>query len=144
LLVRAVMLPFELVPLIVFARLVFDVGVQGSYLTLAATALVGGLTFAVMGLLLACRSENPQIVSGLINVVSFPMYLCSGVFFSASRFPDALQRVIRVMPLTALNDALRATMIDGASIVAVSGKLGLLAGWGALCFVLAVRFFKWR
>ncbi len=144
LLVRAVMLPFELVPLIVFARIVFGVGVQGSYVTLTLTALVGGLTFAVMGLLLACRAENPQIVSGLINVVSFPMYLCSGVFFSASRFPDSLQPVIRFMPLTALNDALRATMIDGATIVDVGGKLGLVGAWGAICFVLAIRLFKWR
>src|SRR5690606_4544996 len=120
---------------ILFARFVFDVGVEGSYLTLAVTALVGGLTFAGMGLFLACRAENPQIVSGLINIVSFPMYLCSGVFFSASRFPDSLQPVIGLLPLTLLNDALRATMIDGASLVDVSGDLGMLAGWGAVCFV---------
>lgn len=144
LLVRAVMLPFELVPLVVFARVAFHVAVRGSYLTLGLIALVGGLTFAVMGLLLASRSESPQIVSGLINVVSFPMYLCSGVFFSASRFPDSLEPVIRLLPLTALIDALRATMIDGASVVDVGGKLGLMAAWGVASFVLAVRSFKWR
>lgn len=144
LLVRAVLLPFELVPLLVFARLVFDVSVRGSLATLVLTALVGGLTFAVMGLFLACRAENPQIVSGLINVVSFPMYLCSGVFFSAARFPDALQPVIRVLPLTALNDALRSVMIDGASLAAVAGKLAGCAAWGVASFVLALRLFKWR
>lgn len=144
LLVRAVLLPIELTPLLLFSWLVFDVGVQGSILTLALTALVGGLTFAVMGLFLACRAENPQIVSGLINVVSFPMYLCSGVFFSSSRFPDAVQPVIRYMPLTALNDALRAVMIDGASLADVSGKIALCGVWGAVSFVLAVRLFKWR
>lgn len=144
LLVRAVLLPIELAPLLLFARFVFGVGVQGSIFTLFVTALVGGLTFAVMGLFLACRAENPQIVSGLINVVSFPMYLCSGVFFSSSRFPDALQPVIRWMPLTALNDALRATMIDGAGFAQVGGKLLVIGGWGVLCFVLAVRLFKWR
>jgi ABC-2 type transport system permease protein len=144
LLVRAVLLPIELAPLLVFSRLVFEVGVRGSILTLAITALVGGLTFAVMGLFLACRAENPQIVSGLINVVSFPMYLCSGVFFSSSRFPDAVQPLIRFMPLTALNDALRAVMIDGASFADVAGKVGLCAVWGVVSFLLAVRFFKWR
>jgi ABC-type multidrug transport system permease subunit len=144
LLVRAVLLPIELAPLLLFARLVFDVGIHGSILTLGLSALVGGLTFAGMGLLLACRAENPQIVSGLINVVSFPMYLCSGVFFSSSRFPDTLQPVIGLLPLTALNDALRATMIDGAILPEVAGKLGLCAIWGAVCFVLAIRFFKWR
>lgn len=144
LLVRAVLLPFELVPLLLFARFVFGVGVQGGLFTLLVTALVGGLTFAVMGLFLACRSENPQIVSGLINVVSFPMYLCSGVFFSSARFPDGLQPIIRWMPLTALNDALRATMIDGAGLPEVAGKLAMVSGWGVVCFFLAVRFFKWR
>jgi ABC-2 type transport system permease protein len=144
LLVRAVLLPLELLPLLVFSRLVFDVGVRGNVLTLGLTALVGGLTFAVMGLFLACRAENPQIVSGLINVVSFPMYLCSGVFFSSARFPDSVQPVIRVMPLTALNDALRAVMIDGATLADVAGRLGLCAIWGGVSFVLAIRFFKWR
>lgn len=144
LLVRAVLLPIELAPLLVFARLVFHVGVHGSVLTFGLVALVGGLTFAGMGLLLACRAENPQIVSGLINVVSFPMYLGSGVFFSASRFPDAVQPLIRFMPLTALNDALRAVMIDGAPLSAVAGKVGLCAASGLVSFVLAIRFFKWR
>jgi ABC transporter DrrB family efflux protein len=144
LLVRAVLLPIELAPLLLFARFIFGVGVQGSLVTLFVTALVGGLTFAVMGLFLACRAENPQIVSGLINVVSFPMYLCSGVFFSSSRFPDALQPVIRWMPLTALNDALRATMIDGAGVPQVGDKLLMVGAWGVVCFVLAVRLFKWR
>ncbi len=144
LLVRAVLLPIELTPLLVFSRVIFDVGVRGSILTLALTALVGGLTFAVMGLFLACRAENPQIVSGLINVVSFPMYLCSGVFFSSARFPDAVQPVIRFLPLTALNDALRAVMIDGASLTDVGGKIATCGIWGAVSFVLAIRLFKWR
>jgi ABC transporter DrrB family efflux protein len=144
LLVRAILLPFELAPLLLFSRFVFDVGVRGSLVTLLATALVGGLTFAVMGLLLACRADSPQVVSGLINVVSFPMYLCSGVFFSSSRFPEALLPVIRYLPLTALNDALRSTMIDGSTLVDVSGKIVVVAAWGLASFVLAVRFFKWR
>jgi ABC transporter DrrB family efflux protein len=144
LLVRAVLLPIELAPLLLFARYVFGVGVEGSLLTLLVTALIGGLTFAVMGLFLACRSENPQIVSGLINVVSFPMYLCSGVFFSSARFPDALQPVIRFLPLTALNDALRATMIDGAGLAQIWDKIVMLIVWAVVCFALAVRFFKWR
>jgi len=144
LLVRAVLLPFELVPLLVFARFAFDVGVRGSPITLAVTALLGGVCFAVIGLFIASRAENPQVVSGLINVVSFPMYLCSGVFFSASRFPDRIQPFIRWLPLTALNDALRAVMIDGASFGAIADKLALLAVWTVVCFVLAVRLFRWR
>ncbi|MBW7947569.1 MAG: ABC transporter permease [Sphingomonadaceae bacterium] len=144
LLVRAALLPVELVPLIAFSSVIFDVGVRGSVIALGATAVVGGLSFATIGLFLACRADNPQIVSGLINVVSFPMYLCSGVFFSSSRFPDALQPVIQVLPLTALNDALRAVMIDGASLSDVIGELASCGAWGIASFALAVRYFKWR
>ena len=109
------------------------------------TALTpGNLTFAVMGLLLASRAENPQVVSGLINVASFPMYLCSGVFFSSSKFPEVMQPFIRALPLTALNDALRAVMIDGASLASVGRELAICAAWGLGCFALALRLFKWR
>jgi ABC-type multidrug transport system permease subunit len=144
LIVRALMLLVELPPLLLFARFVFDVHIQGSLASLALIALVGGLTFAVMGLLLASRAENPQVVSGLINVASFPMYLCSGVFFSSTKFPDPMQPFIRALPLTALNDALRAVMIDGASLASVTNKLAITAAWGGVSFVLALRLFKWR
>jgi ABC-2 type transport system permease protein len=144
LLVRSVLLLSELPPLLLFARFVFDVQIRGSILSLVIISLVGGITFAVMGLLIASRPENPQVVSGLINVVSFPMYLCSGVFFSSSRFPDELQPYLRALPLTALNDALRAVMIDGATLASVGDKVGVCAAWGVGCFVLALRLFKWR
>jgi ABC-type multidrug transport system permease subunit len=144
LVVRSLTLLFELPPLLVLARFVFDVRLQGSIVSLAAIALVGGLTFAVMGLLIGSRAENAQVVSGLINVVSFPMYLCSGVFFSSSRFPDPIQPVVRALPLTALNDALRSVMIDGASVASVADKVGVCALWGLGCFVLALHLFKWR
>lgn len=144
LVVRALLLVVELPPLLVFSKLVFDVGIEGSILTLAVTAVIGAMTFAMIGLLLACRPENPQIVSGLINVVSFPMYLCSGVFFSSARFPDVLQPAIRILPLTALNDAIRAVMIDGATLAAIADKLGILLVWCGLSFVLAVKLFRWR
>jgi ABC-type multidrug transport system permease subunit len=144
LIVRAVLLLTELPPLLLFARFVFDVRIEGSLLSLLAIALLGGLTFAVMGLLLASRAENPQVVSGLINVASFPMYLCSGVFFSSAKFPDAMQPFIKALPLTALNDALRAVMIEGAGLGSVTSQLAVCAAWGIGCFALAMRLFKWR
>jgi ABC-type multidrug transport system permease subunit len=144
LVVRAFLLLTELPPLLLFARYVFDVRVQGSLAVLVLVALTGGLSFAVMGLLIASRLENPQVVSGIINVVSFPMYLCSGVFFSSTRFPEALQPLIRALPLTALIDALRAVMIDGASLRAVGGRVAVCGAWGVACFALALRLFRWR
>lgn len=144
LLVRGLLLVVEMPPLLSFSYFVFDVGIRGSIFTFSVVAIAGALTFSVMGLFLACRAQNPQIVSGLINVVSFPMYLCSGVFFSSARFPDWLQPAIKILPLTALNDAFRAVMIDGASLVAISDKLGILTLWGVVCFALALKFFRWR
>lgn len=144
LLVRSVLLLSELPPLLLFSHFVFDVHIEGSILALVLISLVGGITFAVLGLLLASRAENPQVVSGLINVVSFPMYLCSGVFFSSARFPDVMQPYLRALPLTALNDALRGVMIDGASLASVAPQIGITAAWGVACFVLALRLFKWR
>jgi len=144
LLVRSVLLFTELPPLLIFARFVFDVQIHGSIVSLCLISMVGGLTFAVMGLLLASRAENPQVVSGMINVVSFPMYLCSGVFFASTKFPEAMQPFLRVLPLTALNDALRAVMNDGASLASVADKVAICGAWGVGCFVLALRLFKWR
>jgi ABC-2 type transport system permease protein len=144
LIVRALTLVAELPPLLLFARFMFDVHIAGSIVSLVLIALVGGLTFAVMGLLIASRAENPQVVSGLINVASFPMYLCSGVFFSSAKFPDPMQPFIKALPLTALNDALRAVMIEGASLASVADRVGICAAWGVASFVLAMRLFKWR
>jgi ABC transporter DrrB family efflux protein len=144
LLVRVVFLFLEMPTLLVFARFAFDVRVSGSIAVVSLVTLVGGVTFAMLGLLIASRAENPQIVSGLINIASFPMYLCSGIFFSSSRFPESLQPIIRMLPLTLLIDALRAVMIEGAPLSAVAMKIVWLAAWGIGAFVLALRLFKWR
>ena len=144
LIVRALTLVAELPALLLFARFMFDVHIVGSIVSLVLIAMVGGITFAVMGLLIASRAESPQVVSGLINVASFPMYLCSGVFFSSAKFPDPMQPFIKALPLTALNDALRAVMIEGASLASVADKVGICAAWGIVSFVLAMCLFKWR
>lgn len=76
--------------------------------------------------------------------VGIPIFVASGVFFSTSRFPAAVQPFLRVLPLTALNDALRAVMIDGAGLTAVAPQLALLAGLALVTFALALRLFRWR
>ena len=141
---RALFLLLELPVLLGFAWLVFRVGVAGSIPLLLGISLVGALAFAGIGLLVASRAQNTQTVSGLINLVMLPMFVGSGVFFSTARFPDAVQPFLRVLPLTALNDAVRAVMIDGAGVVAVAGQLGLLALTAAVTFFAALRVFRWR
>ena len=141
---RALFLLMELPVLLGFAWLVFRVGVAGSFALLLGVSLIGALAFAGIGLLVAARAQNTQTVTGLINLVMLPMFVGSGVFFSTSRFPDAVQPFLRVLPLTALNDGLRAVMIDGAGLTAVAGQIGLLAGIALVTFFAALRLFRWR
>ncbi|HEY8534891.1 MAG TPA: ABC transporter permease, partial [Vicinamibacterales bacterium] len=108
---RIVFLVIEVAALVGFGWLAFGVPVRGSWLTLAGTCLVGALSFGGIGLLVASRAKTVEAVSGLLNLVMLPMWLLSGVFFSASNFPDAMQPVIQALPLTGLNDALRAVML---------------------------------
>ena len=141
---RAVFLLLELPVLLGFAWLVFRVGIAGSVPLLAALSLLGALAFAGIGLLVASRAQNTQTVSGLINLVMLPMFVGSGVFFSTARFPDAVQPFLRALPLTALNDALRAVMIEGAGLRAIAAQAALLAGTAAVTFFAALRLFRWR
>jgi ABC-2 type transport system permease protein len=141
---RALFLLMELPVLLGFAWFAFKVGVAGSLPLLLGISLLGALAFAGVGLLVAARAQNTQTVSGLINLVMLPMFVGSGVFFSTARFPEAAQPFLRVLPLTALNDALRAVMIDGAGVRGVLSEVALLAGTTVVTFALALRLFRWR
>jgi ABC-type multidrug transport system permease subunit len=143
-LLRALFLLAELPILIGFAYWFFGVPMRGSILLLTAIAVLGSLTFAGMGLLVASRTEHTTTVGGLINLVTIPMSLGSGVFFSSQRFPETIQPIIKAMPLTGVIDAFRAVMIDGAGLADVAGKLALFTAWGLVSFVIALRIFRWR
>jgi ABC-type multidrug transport system permease subunit len=142
-LARLLSLPLEVAAIVVFARLAFQVGTAGGVVALAVVSVMGALAFSGIAVLIASRAENTQTVSGLMNVVMMPMFVLSGVFFSATHFPEAMQPLISILPLTALNDALRAVMIDGASLAAVARPLAILAGWGLSSFTVGVRIFRW-
>jgi ABC-2 type transport system permease protein len=141
---RLVFLVIEVAALIGFGWVVFDVGVQGTVAALGVVTLVGAFSFAGLGLLVASRAKTVEAVSGLMNLVMLPMWILSGTFFSYARFPDAMQPFVKVLPLTGLNDALRSVMIDGASLAHVAAPLGVVAAWGGLSFVVAVKIFRWR
>jgi ABC-type multidrug transport system permease subunit len=136
-------LPLEVGSILLFAWLAFGVHVAGSLFAVGLVSLVGALAFAGMAILVASRAQNTETVSGLMNLVMLPMFVLSGVFFSASHFPEGLQPLIGLLPLTALNDALRAVMIDGASLVGVARPLAVLAAWGAASFAVGLRIFRW-
>ena len=141
---RALFLLLELPILIGSGWFLFKVGVAGSLPLLVVIGLLGAIAFAGVGLLVASRAQNLQTAAGLVNLVMMPMFVCSGVFFSTARFPDAVQPVLRAMPLTALNDAMRAVMIDGAGFTAVLPQMAVLIATAVLAFSVALKIFRWR
>ena len=128
---------------VAFARWIFDVRVAGSVAVFVGWALLGSLCFAGISALVASRAENSETASGLMNLVTLPMTVLSGVFFSASHFPGWMQPVLRLLPLTALIDGLRAIATDGAPVLALLQPGLVLVAWGAVAFTLAVRWFRW-
>ncbi|ADO73822.1 ABC transporter permease [Stigmatella aurantiaca] len=143
LLSRSILSLVEILFFVVFARLLFDVRMAGSHLAFITLGLYGSLSFGGLALLAVCRAKTSEAASGLMNLVSMPMLLLSGVFFSASTFPEWMQPLVQFLPLTALNDGLRAIMIDGVSLFAL-WRQGLIMGvWGLLSFLVALRYFKW-
>jgi ABC-type multidrug transport system permease subunit len=143
-LARLIFLGLEVGALLLFARLVFGVPIRGSILAVAVMAVGGALSFGGLALFIAARPRTIEAVSGWMNFVMMPMWVLSGVFFSSAHFPAAAQPFIKALPLTALNDGLRRIMLDGASMAAVWPQFGILGAWGAICFVLAMKMFRWR
>jgi ABC-type multidrug transport system permease subunit len=135
---------FEVVTLLGFGALIFGVPLRGSYLELAFICLVASLTFGAMGLLVASRARTVEGASGLMNLVMLPMWVFSGVFFSASNFPKTMQPFIQALPLTAVNNALRANMLQGAGLGHVAGELGIALAWLVVSFLVALKLFRWK
>jgi ABC-type multidrug transport system permease subunit len=140
---RLVLMLIEVCLLLGFGVLVFHMRVLGSLFSILLMGTLGALSFAGIGLLTASRAQKIESVSGLINLVMMPMWVFSGVFFSYERFPAVVQPFIKALPLTALNDALRALILEGAPLASQGTRFLVLAVWGGLSFLLALRWFRW-
>ncbi|MEQ1855355.1 MAG: ABC transporter permease, partial [Longimicrobiales bacterium] len=140
---RLAFLAGELFLLTAFGVWVLGVPMRTSLLTFTALSVFGAVAFSALGLLVSSRTKTIEGVSGLVNLVIVPMWLGSGVFFSYERFPEAVQPLLRALPLTALNDALRAGMIDGAGLAQMVPELTILLVWMVVPFLLALKVFRW-
>jgi len=129
--------------LLILGVLVFHLRMRGPIISVFLLTAVGALAFGGIGILAACRAQKVEGLSGLINLITMPMWIFSGVFFSYQRFPVGVQLLIKALPLTPLNDALRATITDGASLSSQTWRLLLLAIWGGISFTIALRSFRW-
>jgi ABC-2 type transport system permease protein len=140
---RLVFMVPEVLILLVFSWLVFGVVIQGSLFAVIVLILLGAGTFAGIGLLVASRARTLETVSGLMNLVMLPMWVLSGIFFNSERFPAAVQPLIHALPLTPLISGLRKVMLEGAPLAGIATQLAILAGWGIVTFILALRWFRW-
>lgn len=139
----AFLAPEVIIPL-GFGVLFLGMPFVGSVGAMAVVSIAGALAFGALGLLAASRARTIEAISGIMNVMMLPMWVLSGVFFSAANFPEVAQPFIRVLPLTALVDALRAVILDGASLASQSTELLVLSTWTVVPFALALKLFKWR
>jgi ABC-type polysaccharide/polyol phosphate export permease len=141
---RKALLVVEVGVPVVFGAIAFGVPVRGSWIDIIALSVLTSLTFSAIGLLIASRSRTVESLSAMANLATMPMWVLSGVFFSAQRFPDLVQPAIRLLPLTAYIDAMRAVMLQGASLMQFGREVLTLTVWLVVSFVLALKLFRWR
>jgi ABC-2 type transport system permease protein len=144
LLSRLIMLAVEVVVFLGFAKLVFGVPFRGPLWQLGLLCLLVSMVFSALGLLTASRARTMEAVSGLMNLVMLPMWILSGVFFSASRFPAIVQPLVRALPLTAAIDAMRGNMLQGVQLGQLTVQVGILLAWFAVPFAVSLRIFRWK
>jgi ABC-type multidrug transport system permease subunit len=144
LLSRLAMLIIEVAFFLGFARVAFGVPFRGSLAELALLCLLTSLAFSALGLLVSSRAKTMEAASGLMNLVMLPMWILSGVFFSASRFPAVVQPFVRALPLTAAIEAMRANMLQGIGLSHLLLQVGILAAWFVVPFTVSLRIFRWR
>ena len=143
-LARLMFLAPEVTVPVAFGVFVLNMPMRGSIAALVVVSVLGAVAFGALGLFVASRARTFEAISGLMNVSMLPMWLLSGVFFSAANFPDSIQPLVQALPLTALNDALRAVILEGSPLRVIQAELWILLAWGVLSFVLALRLFRWR
>jgi len=140
---RLVLMIIEIGLLLTLGVLVFHMKVLGSVFAILLLGCAGAMCFGGVGLLTASRAQKIESVSGLMNLVMMPMWIFSGVFFSYERFPAVIQPLIKALPLTALNDALRASILEGTPLIHQWPRLLVMLLWGSVSFLLALKWFRW-
>jgi ABC-type multidrug transport system permease subunit len=144
LLSRMALLVIEVVIFLGFARIAFGVPFRGPLVELGILCLLTSLAFSGLGLLVASRAKTMEGVSRLMNLVMLPMWVLSGVFFSASRFPAVVQPLVRALPLTAAIDAMRGNMLQGLNLGQEMAPVAIMLAWFVVPFAISLRIFRWR
>jgi len=141
---RLIMLLLQVVIMVGFGVLFFDLHFMGSFLDMFLVGLLGGGVFLAMGFAIAGISKSEDEVAPLANVISLPMMILGGVFFSRSHLPGFIHVISDFFPLTYLADGMRSIAIDGASLPQVGTQIIGLSVWCLISCYLAVKLFRWE
>jgi len=134
---------FEAAVLLLFAWIYFRIRIQGSLIAFLMITLAGSFCFAGISILMASRTSSSRIGNSLINLISMPMMILSGIFFSYHNFPDFIIPVIQKLPLTMLADSIRSIMIEGTGLPENMPEFLILTALGAISFMAGMRLYKW-
>jgi ABC-2 type transport system permease protein len=129
--------------IILIGRLVFDVQMVGSWLSLCGIVILGGLVFVSLGYLIAAFVKTQESAVPVVQIVTFPMMFLSGTFFDVTSMPSLIEPLVKILPLTYLNDALRQIMVEGTPVHSMSTDIAAMFGWVIVCLGISVRFFHW-
>lgn len=124
--------------------LLLDFPVKGSWLLLLLVTVLGALSMIALSLVCAARIDSLEFMNGLLNFISWPMMLLSGLWFSLDEAPALVQQVSLLMPLTHLVNAARTIMLDGGGITAVASELVVLLLMSLVLMTIAARVFRWQ
>jgi ABC-2 type transport system permease protein len=115
-----------------------------TFLSMLGLSALGLILFMGFGFVVSGLAKNESTIPPLANIVTLPQFLLSGTFFEISNFPEWLQPICKVLPLTYLNDAMRLVAFEGAGFEALLLPLGVILAWGILIYAIAVKVFRWE
>jgi ABC-type multidrug transport system permease subunit len=140
---RLILTIFDTLVLLTFAYFFFNVEIQGSITALVLVFIAGNIAFFGMAILISSRTSNTQVGNGLISLITTPMMVLSGIFFSYQNFPPWAIDVIEFLPLTKFTDEVRGIINEGAGIIDVLDGVAVLGVFGAAMFIIGLRVYKW-
>ena len=141
--VRIILGTLETILLILFSYFYFGTRITGSISAFITVFLAGIFAFAGIAILMASRTSKTEVANGLVNAVTLPMMILSGIFFNYHNFPDWAIPIIQALPLTLVADSIRSIFIEGAGLSEVLRPVAILSAIGLVTFTAGLRVFKW-
>jgi ABC-2 type transport system permease protein len=133
--------------IILFGRFFYHFTLSNGILTfieLLIMSLLGLIVFMGFGFVISSVARHQSVIPIYANLFMFPQYFLSGTFFPKGLLPEGMQKIINLLPLTALNDSMRKISFEGSHLWGVRNEIGILLIWSVLIFVIAIKVFRWE